>query len=321
MVIQHTIQSRPRLLVTGLEGLVGSRLKAIAAGRWDLVNLSRRAGVDITQRDQVMNAVAEARRPRGVDPPPTALVHLAAYTDVSRAHAQNGDKQGPCHLINVVGTENVARACAAHGLRLIHISTDFVFDGSKTTAYTETDLPAPIEWYGRTKWMAEEAVRRASVDWTIARIAFPYSPEAGPKPDLVRTILGKLHSGAEMTLFDDQIITPTYADDIAQGLLLLARAPAPREVFHLVGGSSLTPFDLGLKIAAAFRLHSELVRRGSLAEYLKKDPRPRQPRLRVSNAKWAGFAQRHGLGPPVTIDEGIARVRKAWSASHPEPKA
>ncbi|MBI3735988.1 sugar nucleotide-binding protein, partial [Candidatus Sumerlaeota bacterium] len=227
----------PKLLVTGLSGLIGSRVAGLLHKRFELVSFDITEGIDITNRKKLAEAVA---RHEGA----TVLAHLAAYTDVSRAHGQTGDKSGPCYKINVAGTENVVKVCEETGLHLIHVSTDFVFDGekpAKSGPYTEEDHPKPIEWYGKTKLMAEEAVRK-SQDWTIIRIAYPYVAGPAPRPDLVQNIYAKLVEGLEVSLFTDQVITPTLADDVAQGIGLLARLRPAREVYHLVGSSPMTPF-------------------------------------------------------------------------------
>ena len=297
---------KPRLLVTGLSGLIGSRVAGLLQKRLELINLDITEGIDITNRKKLIEAVG---RHQGAN----VLAHLAAFTDVSRAHGQTGDKSGPCYKINVTGTENVVKACEEFGLHIIHVSTDFVFDAekpAKSGPYTEQDHPKPIEWYGKTKLMAEDAVRKAK-NWTIIRIAYPYVAGPAPRSDLVQNIYSRLVEGLEVQLFTDQVITPTFADDVAQGIGLLARLRPARELFHLVGSSSMTPFDLGLKIARAFRFDQSLVRPSLLADYKKKDPRPRHKRLHLSNAKWTAFAVRHGLHRPMTIDEGLARVVKA----------
>jgi dTDP-4-dehydrorhamnose reductase len=95
----------------------------------------------------------------------------------------------------------------------------------------------------------------------------------------------------------------------------LARVPAGGEVFHLTGSTSLSPFDLGRKIAEAWNLDASLARPSSLGDYLKRDPRPRQRSLRMDNAKWSDFARRHGLSAPLDIDAGLRHVVAGLSAS------
>lgn len=290
-----------KLLVTGLSGLVGSVLRQAAGDRLELVNLDITEGIDITDAEQIGREVSAHGGA-------AALIHLAAFTDVSAAYQQQGDEGGACFRINVVGTRNVARACREAGVHLVHVSTDFVFDGEKQGAYVETDEPRPIEWYGRTKLMAEEAARTAG-SWTIARIAFPYAPGETARPDLVRKLYLRLKEGGELRLFTDQRITPTFVPDVAEGLLRLAERRPAAEVFHLVGSTPTTPHGLGLKIAEVFGLDAALVRESTLEEYLKQDPRPRQRRLELSNAKWSEWVRSAGGEPPVTLEEGLRRVR------------
>lgn len=296
------ILGKTKLIVTGLSGLLGSRLAARAAGSFELINADITEGIDITDRaqiDSVISANADA----------AAVIHLAAFTNVSAAYAQSGNKEGACYRINVSGTQNITAACEARGLQLIHISTDFVFDGTKDEPYTEEDAPKPIEWYGQTKLWAEEAVRKYS-DWTMIRIAFPYVAGPAPRPDLVRGIYNKLAEGQKVTLFTDQIITPTFVDDVVSGLLLLARERPKGELFHLTGSTFLSPYQLGVKIAETFKLDRSLVQPSSLVEYLKKDPRPRQRSIKMSNAKWRRYAAKLGVPPPLTADEGLLRVKE-----------
>ncbi len=293
----------PKLIVTGLSGLLGSRMSKLGQGRFELVNADIVEGVDITDPDQMRNIVEENNDA-------DALIHLAAFTDVSAAFNQSGDTNGLCWRLNVQGTRNVVAACEEFELHIVHVSTDFVFDGAKEDQYIETDSTNPIEWYGQTKLDAENAVMD-SPSWSMARIAFPYVPGGGIRPDLISTIRGKLADGQTAPLFGDQFITPTFADDIIEGLFLLARIKPNGELFHLTGSTSLSPNDLGLEIAEEFNLDRGLVQRSSLADYLKKDPRPRQKSLRMCNEKWSAFAQEHGLPAPLTIEAGLKRCAES----------
>lgn len=317
-----------KLLVTGSSGLIGSRLQVLAEQQkrgtpdsseaglqgYAVAGLHRAGGTDICDAAALTAALGEHEDA-------AALIHLAAFTDVSAAHLEDGDEAGACYQINVVGTQNVAAACAAAGIPWVHVSTDFVFSGEQDRAYTEADTPDPIEWYGRTKWWAEQAARAAGA--TVARVSFPYALPPAPKPDFVRWILGALQGGKQLHLFDDQYITPTFVDDMATGLLLLAQHTPGRagggatasagSLFHLSGGESTTPYALGVRVAELFGCDPALVQPSSLVEYLQKDPRPRQRCLRISNERWLEFAAGHAHPAPLGIAAGLARVRAAIS--------
>ena len=266
------------LLGTGLTGLVASRFQELYQAEFDFTNLDLATNVDIT--DQVaVNKIISAS-------PASALIHFAAFTNVNAAHAQTGDKSGSCYRINVLGTRNVAQACAANHKYLIHISTNFVFDGVNPPegGYTESSATHPIEWYGQTKLWAEEEVAKSGATSCIVRITYPFRAHYPPRPDLVRNILDKLKSGSLPPMFTDHIIPPTFIDDIAAALkVILDRRPTG--IFHVVGSTNLSDYDLAVKVAQTFGYDSALVTPGSLVAYLKANPRPYQTNLATSNAK------------------------------------
>lgn len=241
---------------------------------------------------------------------PQQVIHLAGYTDVNKAHEQTGDKNGACYKINVWGTRNLARLCRKFGMYLVHVSTDFVFDGKKQTPYTEQDSPHPIEWYGRTKYWAEQEVKKSGTDSAIIRIAFPFRAHFPKKVDLIRTILMRLEDESLYPMFVDQVITPTYIDDIATAMRTIL-TKRPTGIFHIVGSSSLSPYSLARKVATSFGFDPGLVKKGSLSEYLKKAQRPYQRNLALSNAK----AERE-LGIRMrTIDEALKDLKSQRQGS------
>jgi len=287
--------SKPLILTTGASGLVGSRFLELYQDRFETINMDLTTGVDITNFKDLSSFIAAH--------PASTLIHLAAFTDTAAAFSQTNDQNGLCYQVNVVGTRNIAQICRQNGIHLIHVSTDFVFDGTKNTPYTELDPRAPIEWYGATKAMAEEEVEKSKAAYTIVRIAYPYRRDFAAKPDLVKKIRLGLEAGTLYPQFTDTIITPTFIDDIARGFAKLIEIK-PRGIYHFVGSTSLSPYALAVEVAKSFGLDPAGVKRGSLTEYLQSATRPFARHVAMSNAK---AVKELGLSF-VTIKEGLAAV-------------
>lgn len=280
---------------TGLSGMIGTRFTELCGQKVDFINLDLSTGVDITKPDQIEEVLKTN--------PNSIVIHMAAFTDVSRAYQETGNKQGIVYQVNVVGTRNIAAACKKYGHYLIHISTDFVFDGNKQEAYTEADQPHPIEWYGQTKFWAEQEVEKSGANAVIARTAFPFRARFDQKKDLVRSILSQLETNSLHPMFSDQIITPTFIDDLCQVFKTFSEKK-PNGIYHCVGSTSLSPFELAQKIAQVFAIKAD-IKEGSFKEF-KTDPRPRQQYLKISNAK---LKQDFGI-QMKTIDEALQVLKE-----------
>ncbi len=266
-----------KIIGTGLSGLVGSRIQELLVNQYHFVDCSLDTGIDITRPDHLQRVFVQ-------NPDATAVLHLAAFTDVNQAWEQRGDKNGLCYQVNVIGTKNIANLCAQAGCYLLHISTDFVFDGEKSGGYQETDAPAPIEWYGETKYLAEQEVVQSGAKHAIARIAFPFRSCFSQKIDLVRKIIEDFKNNSLAPLFTDQTITPTFIDDIAAAIHTLIKRKAIG-IYHVVGSTSLSPYELALRINKVFKLNNRQIRKASLAEYVRKTGRPRQKNLTLINRR------------------------------------
>jgi len=288
-----------KIIGTGLSGLVGSRIVELLPDHL-LIDYSLATGVSILDPAQLEDATSK-------HPDFDCFLHLAAFTDTNQAWLQNGDKTGLCYRLNVEGTQNIINLCKKYNKHLIHISTDFVFDGTKEGAYTEEDIPNPIEWYGATKYEAEKLVLSSGIPATIVRLAFPYRAVFADKKDLVRKIIDALKANTLNPMFADQITTPTFVDDIALGIKYFIENK-PIGIFHLVGSSSQSPYEMCQKIAEVFDFDPKLVRQGSLAEYVKTLPegsRPWQRNLAISNEKIKAL----GISMK-TLEEGLLEMKK-----------
>lgn len=282
-----------RILGTGLDGLVGSRIVELLRDKYEFENLSISTGLDITNRNAVLEKIKSSDAP--------VVLHLAAKTNVDGCELDRAmGEKGDAWKINVEGTRNVVDACLEDNKKIIYISTDFVFDGAKEV-YLEKDIPNPINWYARTKYEGEEIVRKSSCPWWIVRIAYPYRANFG-KLDFFRAILKKLQMGEKIKGITDHIFTPTLIDDISFAIDVLIRNDS-QGIFHCVGSQSLTSFDASLLIAEAFNLNQNLISKTTRAEFFKdRAPRPFQLVLKNDKITRLGVRMR-------TFQEGLKEVK------------
>jgi dTDP-4-dehydrorhamnose reductase len=216
-----------RIAVTGRQGQVARALsEAGPALNVEIVNLSR-PHLDLAAPTTVQPALEAAA--------PDIVVNAAAYTAVDQAERE----PNIAAAVNWVGPGSVAEACRALGVPVIHLSTDYVFDGHKKSSYIEDDLVAPATVYGASKLAGEQAVAAATNDYVILRTAWVYAPYG---KNFVRTMLALAETRNEVRVVADQLGCPTYAPDIAMAIVRIARnllgnpsAPQLRGIFHLTG--------------------------------------------------------------------------------------
>ena len=213
-----------RALVTGANGLVGTKLlerlladpAAEPLGAYHQSRANEYLGevpswpLDVRNADEVERVLDEAR--------PTAVIHAGAFTNVDAAERDCDAAQA----INADGTANLARACAAHGIRLVYLSTEYVFDGT-AGPYRETDPVCPQGWYAQTKLAGERAVLAAGGNAAIARTTVVYGYAAHVRANFVLWLLGRLRDGQRAPIVEDQIGSPTLADNLAEMVIALAR--------------------------------------------------------------------------------------------------
>ncbi|MDP2409310.1 MAG: dTDP-4-dehydrorhamnose reductase [Pseudolabrys sp.] len=197
------------ILLFGAAGQVGRELTALAQARGVKLRGVTRDIADITATDAVAAAVADAK--------PCLIVNAAAYTAVDRAEKE----PDLAHAVNAVGAENIARAAAGAKVPLVHLSTDYVFDGTKTGPYIETDPLAPLGVYGRSKAEGEELVRKACPNAIILRTAWVYGPYGA---NFLKTMLRLAASQERLRVVADQHGNPTATADIAEAILTVASA-------------------------------------------------------------------------------------------------
>jgi dTDP-4-dehydrorhamnose reductase len=195
------------VLVTGARGQLALSLAEIAGQHgMDLLAVGRPA-LDVTRQASILDCITRAK--------PDIVVNAAAFTDVDAAERDHV----VAHDVNAEGAGNVAKACARAGIPIVHISTDYVFDGGKPTAYVERDVSAPVNTYGRTKLDGEMSVAAACSRHLILRTAWLYSPFGN---NFVRRILRLAGEATAISVVDDQYGSPTYAPHLAHVVLATA---------------------------------------------------------------------------------------------------
>lgn len=217
-----------RLLVFGHTGQVATELQALAGPDLQVTALGR-AEADLS----IPGRSAAAIKASAAD----VIVNAAAYTDVDGAEAE----EALATRINGEAPGEMARAAAARGLPFLHISTDYVFDGSKRGAWVENDCPAPLGAYGRSKLAGEQAVAAAGGEHLILRTAWVFSSHG---QNFLRTMLRIGAERERLTVVDDQQGSPTAATDIAQTLVVIAKAfqqgRGRSGIFHHAGAPAVT---------------------------------------------------------------------------------
>jgi dTDP-4-dehydrorhamnose reductase len=221
-----------RLLVTGGAGMLGQAVAAVATRLGHEVVALSRTELDITDAVHVRRVVAAAE--------PRAVVNCAAWTDVDGAETA----EVAATAINGEGAGNVARAAAEAGARVVHVSTDYVFDGRKQTPWVESDAVGPIGAYGRSKLAGEEAVAQATSDHAIVRTAWLFG--AGGR-NFVDTILRLARERDELEVVADQVGSPTWSAHLAEALVELAERDGDVGVFHAAGAGACSWYELAVE--------------------------------------------------------------------------
>lgn len=267
--------AKSSIIGTGLSGLVGSKFVELKKDKYEFMNLDLTTGVDILNEDQVMRAIQASDA--------KAIVHMAAFTDVTKAFEEAGNKEGVTYKVNVLGTRNIVKAAKATGKYLIHLSTAYVFDGEKKDPYVETDERHPIEWYGQTKAWAEEEVEQGCDKYAILRIDRPYRLDAFPKLDLLHKVMDKLASNTLLPQFADTTWTPTSIEKFADILEWFVEHQ-PTGIFHTTTEQVFSDYTFALWVKEQFGLSGD-VKQGSLTEYLKTSNRPYQRNTALDTSK------------------------------------
>ncbi|AEN07837.1 dTDP-4-dehydrorhamnose reductase (plasmid) [halophilic archaeon DL31] len=262
-----------RLLVVGANGLLGSNVVREGQQRgWSIAGTYHSTQpafeIPLTPLDLGESDTFDDILDRH---DPDVVVNCAAMTDVDgcetdpeSAHSLNGDAPG-----------TIAAQCAARGIEFVHVSTDYVFDGTERDPYSESADPNPVQVYGESKFAGERAVREEVPDALVARLSFVWGihRSRGDLTGFPAWVRDRLQAGEDVPLFTDQWVTPTRAGQAAETLLDLIAQDAGGLV-HVACSSCVTPYEFGAEIAEHVGADEELLSEGSMADVERDAPRP-----------------------------------------------
>ncbi|MEM1041204.1 MAG: dTDP-4-dehydrorhamnose reductase [Bacteroidota bacterium] len=276
------------VLVTGAGGQLGREL--VRAGGDRVIGLTR-ARLDITDREAVRQAMEMHA--------PTVVLNAAAYTAVDRAESE----PEAAFAVNRDGPAYLADACAEAGIPLLHVSTDYVFDGTKGAPYTEDDKANPLGIYGQSKWAGEEAVRARLDRHVVLRTSWVFSAHGH---NFVKTVLRLSRERDALRIVADQHGTPTAAADLARAALQIAERlatdpDAPHGTFHFAGMPATTWHGLAEAVVEEARRHGSV--RAERAEPIPTSAYP-TPARRPADARLdtSCLTDVWGIAPPSWRD-------------------
>lgn len=299
-----------KILITGSNGLLGQKLvqmlsndqsvELIATARGDnrLKNKENYLyeSLDITSRKDILTAVAKHK--------PDVIINTAAMTNVDECE----NKKEECDLLNIEAVKHLTEACENENCHLVHLSTDFIFDG-ESGPYKEEDEARPLSYYGHSKLKAEKHLQQSDISWSILRTVLVYGvAEEMSRSNIVLWAKGALQKQQAMKVVDDQFRTPTLAEDLALGCIAAAKQKA-QGIFNISGKDFLSVLEIVKAVADFWNLGTDtitVVSSNTLSQDAKRPP-------------VTGFvldkAMKELNYDPRSFKEGLAIVDKQWSAA------
>lgn len=193
------------------------------------------------------------------------------------------------YLTNVTAVEQLAYLCEIYKSRFIHLSTDFVFDGkideNSGQLYTEESLPAPVNYYGFTKWKGENRIAEICSNYAIVRVEIVYGKALpGQHGNIVQLVMNRLNAGQEIRVVSDQWRTPTYVGDVSDGVQRLIENTA-NGIFHICGDECMTIAEIAFHVADCMKLDRSLIHPITTKDMKEATPRPRFSGMSIAKAR------------------------------------
>ncbi len=295
-----------KFLITGANGLLGQKLISLLSsdesGGHSLIatsvgpnrNSSTRGyeycQLDITNGEIVSQVIHRYN--------PDVVINTAAMTNVDQCET---DKEG-CWNLNVNAVAHLVKACDQNHCKLIHLSTDFIFDGLDGP-YIEEANPNPLSYYGESKFASEKVLMNSKIQWAIARTVLVYGIVSDmSRSNIILWVKKSLEEGKQIKVVTDQWRTPTLAEDLAMGCYLIGTREQTG-IFNISGKDLLTPYDMAIMVADYYKLDKSLIEKADSSTFSQPAKRPAKTGFIIDKA-------RDLLGyDPHTFEEGIELVK------------
>jgi dTDP-4-dehydrorhamnose reductase len=294
-----------KILITGSNGLLGQKLVALLYLLPEVTLIATARGVnrdeiyedyiyesmDITSEENVLTVFRKHK--------PDAVIHTAAMTHVDQCELN----KEACVDQNITAVNHIVKASKEVGAFLLHVSTDFIFDGTHGPL-TEEETPNPVNYYGWTKWEAEKAVENSGLKWAIARTVLVYGVvQDMSRSNIVLWVKNNLEAKKEINVVNDQWRTPTLAEDLAKGCWLIVQNQA-EGIFNISGEEMLSPYELAHQVADVWKLDKGLIKQADSSTFTQPAMRPPKTGFIIDKAKkQLGYT-------PHTLIEGLELVKE-----------
>ena len=277
-LVQQLLQKGQNVVATGK----GSNRMPIHDGNF------RYQSLDFTDKENVAAVFAATS--------PDVIVHCGAISKPDECELN----REAAFLANVTGTINLLDAAAARKAHFLFLSTDFVFSGEKGF-YKEEDERGPVNYYGQTKMLAEDEVVKYPFGWSMVRTVLAYGKTFSGRENIVTNTAKALKEGRPLKIFNDQVRTPTYIEDLAAGLVTMIESRAEGG-YHLSGEDVRTPYEVAMETARFLHLDTSLITPVQAAEFKQPAARPPKTGFDISKAKYdLGYR-------PLSFPEGLRQT-------------
>lgn len=299
----QSVNQRQKILVYGITGMVGSKIKQQIGAEFKVIGPPH-SHLDLSKRREVKKNILDVK--------PDQILYCAGITKVD--YAQSHSKEA--YLLNCGVVESITKIAKNLNVPFHYISTDAVFDGKNyKRAYRENDQTNPVSTYGKSKLKGEQITLSSSRSNSVIRTIMVYCPNFAHKKDFARVAFETLKKGEEFAAIENQVVNPTFIDDLVSGIGKILEKRA-KGIYHLAACDYTTNYGFVEKIAKKFKFRKGLIKKESFEQFFKDKDAPRTKYCWLDTTK---FQKEFGENILHTIDQNIAEFKKQLRIASAQP--